>query len=104
MSPRKGVDESAKLGGTVRDKKRIYDDVANRSLSLFHLTATTQSRVYYQRLPIKIDIPGTIKHSRVYCQHLRVEKSNILGVTKKDVAKWQVLKWSGLLENTLSNS
>ena len=32
MSPRKGVDESAKLAGTVRVKNRIYDLVANRSV------------------------------------------------------------------------
>ena len=34
-------------------------------------------------------IPGTTN-----CQHSRVKKSNIPGVTKKDMAKWQILKWS----------
>ena len=40
-------------------------------------------------------MPGTIKHSRAYCQHLRVEKRNMPSVTQKDMAMWQVLKWSG---------
>ena len=37
------------------------------------------------------------KHLRAYCQHLRVKKSTgyMQGVTKKDMAKWEVLKWSG---------
>ena len=56
---------------------------------------TTRSRVYYQRLRIKSDIPGTTEHSRAYCQHLRVKKSNIPDVTEKDKANRQVLKWSG---------
>ena len=60
------------------------------------------SQVYYQRLRIKSDVAGITKHSRAYCQHLRVKKRNMPGVTKKDTVKWQVLMV--FLEKTLSNS
>ena len=45
-SPRKSVDESAKLTGTVtcRVKRRIYDHVPNRSVYSFRLTVSTHSK------------------------------------------------------------
>ena len=82
----RALDEPAKLTGTIRVKKRIYDHVTNRSVESFRLTTTTHSRVYYDRLTIKSDIPCTTKHSRAYCQHLLVKKY-YTGCYKKTI--WQ---------------
>ena len=63
----------------------------------YRLTTTTHSRVYYQHLRIKSNIPDTVLQniSELIVSIYEFKKSNIPGVTKKDTAKWQVLIWSG---------
>ena len=74
----KGVDESAKLTGTVsyRVKNRIYNHVANRNVESFRLTLRLCIPKFFQRLRniSDISLPGNTKHLRACCQHLRLKK------------------------------